>query len=245
MIFSDYANYNLGDDFKHIDWKAYARTEKFYVKRYEEDRNLTVHIIVDFSGSMDFGNKIKKYEYASMIALGFAYIAMKNNEKFVLSTFDDKLDFFRPRKGGAQLAKILAYLNDKKAFGSSKFEEALVKYKTLINSRALIIIISDFFYDTEQIKDILHRYKKNKIKLVQVLDIIERKMNIEGEYDLVDLESDERLKTFLDPYLRQKYFQRMEEHKAKVKKLCDEVGADFYSVGSNEEIFDVFYRIIS
>ena len=72
LIFSDYANYSQGDDFKHIDWKAYAKTEKLYVKRYEEDRNLTVHTVLDFSGSMDFGTKIKKYEYASMIALGFS-----------------------------------------------------------------------------------------------------------------------------------------------------------------------------
>src|SRR3989344_7680955 len=99
LIFRDYANYVYGDDFKSIDWRAYAKTEKLYVKKYEEDRNLTVHIILDFSGSMDFGSKIKKYEYASMIALGFSYIALKNNEKFVLSSFDDKLEFFKYKKG--------------------------------------------------------------------------------------------------------------------------------------------------
>src|SRR3989344_8933418 len=75
LIFRDYSNYVYGDDFKNIDWRVFARTEKLYVKKYEEDRNLTVHIILDFSGSMDFGSKIKKYEYASMIALGFSYIA--------------------------------------------------------------------------------------------------------------------------------------------------------------------------
>ena len=93
LIFKDYANYVYGDDFKNIDWRVFARTDKLLVKRYEEDRNLTVHIIIDFSGSMDFGSKIKKHEYASMIALGFSYIALENNERFVLSTFDDKLDF--------------------------------------------------------------------------------------------------------------------------------------------------------
>ncbi len=244
LIFSDYANYVYGDDFKHIDWKAYAKTEKLYVRKYEEDRNLTVHAIIDFSGSMDFGSKIKKYEYASMIALGFSYIAMKNNEKFVLSTFDDKLDFFRPRKGGRQLARMVAYLNSKKAVGVSKFEESLVKYKSLINSRSLIIIVSDFFYDVNSIKNILHRYKKNKIKLVQVLDSMEKNMGIEGDYDLIDLESDEKIRTFIDPYLRSKYFEKLEEHNAKITDACNEVGADFYSVGSDEEIFDAFYRII-
>src|SRR3989344_6349154 len=160
LIFSDYANYSFGDDFKNIDWKAYGRTDRLFVKRYEEDRNLTVHILIDLSGSMDFGNKIKKYDFASMIALGFSYIAMKNNEKFVLSTFDDKLEFFRPQKGKHQLASILQYLNNKKAGGVSSFEKSLLSYKNLISSKALIIIISDFFYDTNEIQAILHRYKR-------------------------------------------------------------------------------------
>lgn len=244
LIFRDYSNYTFGDDFRAIDWRAYARTEKLYVKRYEEDRNLTIHIILDFSGSMDFGAKTKKYEYGSMIALGFAYIALKNNEKFVLATFDDKLDFFRPRKGAGQIASMLHYLNSKKAVGVSSFENSLVKYKELVSSRAMVVVISDFFYDTEQVKGILHRYKKNKIILVQILDPLERKLDIEGDFDLHDLESDARLHTFVDPYLRKKYFEQLGLHQAKIRDACGDVKADFYVVGSDENIFDVFYKIL-
>jgi len=244
LIFRDYSNYVYGDDFKNIDWKVFGKTDKFYVKRYEEDRNLTVHIIIDFSGSMDFGSKIKKYEYASMIALGFSYISMKNNEKFVLSTFDDKLDFFRPSKGKQQVALILSYLNKKKAAGVSSFYDSLVKYKGLITSRSLIVIISDFFYDAQQIQNILHKYKRNKIVLIQVLDPIEKKLDFEGDYELVDLESDARLHTFVDPYLRKKYFEYLELHQNNIKRICGEVRANFYIAGSDENIFDVFYRIL-
>jgi len=198
-----------------------------------------------YSASMDFGTKIKKYEYASMIGLGFAYIAMGNNEKFVLSTFDDKLDVFRPKKGGRQLARMLEYLNTKKPIGLTNFESSLIKYQSLINSRALVIIISDFFYDLEQLNNVLHRYKKNKIKLIQVLDGIEKNMNIEGDYNLIDLESDARMKTFIDPYLRKKYYEKLEQHNNNIINMCSEVGADFYSVGTNEEIFDVFYKILN
>lgn len=244
LIFRDYANYSFGDDFKHIDWKAYAKTEKLFVKRFEEDRNLTVHIVIDFSGSMDFGAKIKKYECASMIGLGFAYIALKNNERFVLATFDDELDFFRPSRGIGQVASMLFYLNKKNAKGISSFEKSLLKYKQLISSRALVVIISDFFYDVEQIKNVLHRYKKNKIILVQVLDHLERNLDIEGDFDLLDLESDARLHTFVDPYLRKKYFQQLALHQEKIKEECKKVKAEFYVAGSDENIFDVFYRIL-
>lgn len=244
LIFRDYSNYVYGDDFKNIDWKVFGKTDKFYVKRYEEDRNLTVHIILDFSGSMDFGSKTKKYEYASMLGLGFSYIAMKNNEKFVLSTFDDKLDFFRPGKGRQQMASILSYLNKKKAAGVSSFYDSLVKYKGLVTSRSLIVFISDFFYDAQQIQNILHKYKRNKIVLIQVLDPIEKKLDFEGDYELVDLESDARMHTFVDPYLRKKYFEHLEGHQANIKRICGEVRADFYVAGSDESVFDVFYRIL-
>ena len=245
LIFKDYSSYTPGDDFKHIDWIVYGKTEKLYVKRYEEDRNLTVHILLDISGSMNFGNKLKKYEFGSMIALGFCYIAMKNNEKFVLSTFDDKLEFFKPKKGGRQLAAILSYLNNKTAKGVSSFEESLIKYKTLVHSRAMIVIISDFFYDIEQIKTILHRYKNNKIKLIQVLDVVEKKMDLEGEYNLVDLESDNKIRTYIDPLVRQEYFKRLQEHAVNIKNACTEVKADFYTVSNDESIFDIFYKVLS
>jgi len=244
LIFRDYANYVYGDDFKSIDWRAYAKTEKLYVKRYEEDRNLTVHIVLDFSGSMDFGSKTKKYEYASMLGLGFAHIALKNNEKFVLATFDDRLDFFRPRKGMGQIAAMLSYLNKKNAVGVSSFEKSLVTYKELVSSKALVVFISDFFYDIEQISNILHRYKKNRIILIQVLDPLEKKLDIDGNFDLIDLESNAKLETFIDPYLRKKYFEQLALHQTKIKDACSDVKAEFYTVGSDENIFDVFYKIL-
>lgn len=244
LIFRDYANYTFGDDFRSIDWKLYAKTDKLFVKRYEEDRNLTVHIIVDFSGSMDFGSKVKKYEYASMIGLGFAHLALRNNENFVLATFDDKLDFFKPKKGMGQITAMLGYLNKKKAEGVSDFYKSLISYKGLINSKALIVIISDFFYNIEHIKEILLRYKKNKIILVQTLDPIERKLDIEGDFNLEDLESNERMHTFIDPYLRKKYLEKLELHQGLIKEACGRVKADFYIASSDENIFDVFYRIL-
>ncbi len=244
LIFRDYANYSFGDDFKNIDWKAYARSGKLFVKRHEEDRNLTVHIIVDFSGSMDFGEKIKKYEYASMIALGFSYIAYKNNERFVLSIFDDKLDFVKPSRGRAQIASILEYLNNKKPAGQSRFFDSLARYKELIRSRSMVVIISDFFYDAEQIDQILRRFKKNKIVLIQVLDALEKNLNIEGDFRLVDLESSASMHTFIDPYVRKKYFEELNDHQAKIKDICNSIRADFHVASSDENVFDVFYRVL-
>ena len=86
IVISDFRPYTPGDDFRAIDWKVYARTDEFFIKKYEEERNLTTHVLLDVSKSMDYGTtKIKKFEYASMLALGFAYLSMRSNEKFNLS----------------------------------------------------------------------------------------------------------------------------------------------------------------
>src|SRR3989344_7468714 len=78
LVFKDHRMYARGDDVKLIDWKVYARTDDLYVKRYEEERSLSVHILIDCSASMNFGRKMKKFDYASMIGVGFAYLAMKD-----------------------------------------------------------------------------------------------------------------------------------------------------------------------
>src|SRR3989338_2818372 len=169
LVFKDYAAYTYGDDFRYIDWKKYAKTEHLYIKRYEEERNVTIHVVVDASGSMAFKSKeTTKFEYAGMIGLGFAYLALRNNERFVLSTFSDKLEFFRAQKGTAQLANILNYLNTKTPGGETHFAGSLAAYKKLIHSKAVVVILSDFLYPTEELKDALYRYRKNKIILVQI-----------------------------------------------------------------------------
>ena len=78
--------YVPGDDFRHIDWNIYARTNKFFIRRFEEERNLIVHILLDSSASMDYGKDITKFEYSAMVGLGFTHMAMKNNEKFTFAT---------------------------------------------------------------------------------------------------------------------------------------------------------------
>jgi len=245
MIFKDHSIYTPGDDFRAIDWKVFARTDKLFVKSFEEERNLVVHIIVDYSGSMGFGlGKIKKSDYAAMIGLGFAYMALRNNEKFVLSTFADKLEMFKPKKGRKQLIAILDYLNERKPKGVSNFAVSFSKYKKLINTRSFVVIVSDFLYDIKQIKQVLYRYKQHDIALVQVLDKLEMDLDLDGDYKLTDSETKEHMRTFITPYTRQRYHEQLDEHKAEIKNACDEVGAKFFSFSTNKPIFDAFYEML-
>jgi uncharacterized protein (DUF58 family) len=245
LIFKDHAIYSPGDDYRAIDWKAFARLDKLFVKRFEEERNLTVHIVVDYSGSMGFGQKIKKYEYADMLALGFAYLAMRHNERFVVSTFSDRLEVFKPKRGRNNLMRVLDYLNEKKPKGLSKFGESLAAYKKRVDTRSYIVILSDFLYQPEEVKEAIARYKDHQVVLIQVLDRIETKLDLEGDFKLVDVETDESLRTFLSPYSRKRYIEQMAEHQAKIQRICDEIGAKFFVVDTEYPIFDAFYQVLS
>lgn len=245
LIFKDHSIYTPGDDFRTIDWKVFARTDKLFVKSYEEERNLVVHIVVDFSGSMGFGlGKTKKSDYASMIGLGYAYMALRNNEKFVLSTFAEKLEMFKPKKGKKQILTILDYLNNRKPKGKSNFELSMAQYKQLINNKSMVVIISDFLYDVKQIQAVLQRYRQHDIILVQVLDKLETDLDLDGDFKLLDSETKEHMRTFITPYTRQKYLEQLEEHKASIKNVCDEVGAKFFSFSTGKPVFDAFYEMV-
>lgn len=245
LIFKDHALYTPGDDFRAIDWKVLARLDKLFIKRFEEERNLTVHVIIDYSGSMGFGQKVKKYEYADMLGLGFCYMAMKHNERFVVSTFADRLEVFKPKRGRSNLMRVLEYLNERKPKGLSKLEASLAAYKKRINTRSYVVILSDFLYSPEEIKSAIKRYKDHHVVLIQVLDKTETELNIEGDFKLVDAESDDTLRTFISPYARKNYLQEMAEHQAKIKKACDEIGAKFFVFSSEYPIFNAFYEVLN
>ena len=95
--FKDYRIYAPGDDIRMIDWKVFARTDNYFIKVQEEEKNLVVHTLIDKSSSMDFGKPVTKFDYASMIGLGFSYLAVRENEKFQFATFADTLDVFQPK----------------------------------------------------------------------------------------------------------------------------------------------------
>ncbi len=243
MVFADRRMYVPGDDTKSIDWKVFARTNQLHIKLYEAERSLTTHIIIDFSASMGFGKNISKTEYASMLGLGFAYLALRKNEKFVMSTFSDNLDVFKPKKGKKQLVSIVDYLNKKKPSGHSRLYYSLSNYKKLIKSRSLIVIISDFLYDVSEVRNAIYSLKNNELVLIQLLDATERDISLKGDFHLKDVESGAKIRTFIGPLLKKFYSKNLQEHQSAIQKVADEVKAKFFRVYTDESIFDVFYKI--
>jgi uncharacterized protein (DUF58 family) len=244
LIFSDYKDYVPGDDFRSVDWKVYARTDKFFIKQFEEERNMTVHIVVDASASMDYGKKITKFDYASMIGMGFAYMALKNNEKFNFSTFAEGLNYLRARKGWNQLLNILSILEKLKITGKSEFSKTFDEYKKLLRSKSFMVIISDFLYDLEEIKAVLSRFTKHEVIVIQVLDPDERRLPLYGDVILEDSELHHRLRTFISNRLLSSYRNKIEGHIHAIKDVCEHLDHDFISVTTDTPIFETFYNVL-
>jgi uncharacterized protein (DUF58 family) len=243
----DHREYFPGDDLKFVDWKVYARTEKLFIKRFEEEKSLTTHILVDASNSMNFGShKYTKYDFASMLALGFAYLVTKENEKFsVVSYNTDLRDILQPRRGKRQFFRAINLLNTQKLGGMTNMEKVGGKYADLIKTRSLCIIVSDFLEPIEGIrKGIFHLAKKSRNMIViHVADPVEKRLELQGDVKLYDLESNQIKKIFFTPQLRRDYGVKFMAHMERVRQVCDDVGADFFSVTSDEPVFDIFFQI--
>ena len=244
ISFKEHRIYAPGDDIRLIDWNVYARTDDFYIKNFEEERNLTVHIIVDYSESMNFGKKFTKFDFACMLGVGFAYLAMKENEKFQFSTFSEDINVFQPKKGMSQLASMVYYLNSLKTKGLSRLLDAITHYKKFIVGKSMIILISDFLISIDEVKEALYRLGRHEVKIIHILDSVEKDLALAGDHILKDSETKEELRTNISPSLRTKYQDMLDEHAKEIEKACITLGYGYHLITTDKALFDAFYEIL-
>jgi uncharacterized protein (DUF58 family) len=240
-----FREYDSSDALKDIDWKAYARTEKLYVRQFEEEKTLTTHILLDASKSMDYPEKgTSKFEYSAMLAAGFAYMVTKYNDRFAISTFTEEIDINKPSRGRKNLMRAIERLTDLELSGKTSIGEAVMKYSREIKSRSLVILISDFMQEPEAIETALHRLSDHDLIVIQVLDPTEKVLPLQGNSKLVDLETGEEIRTYVSDKFKERYIQKLDDHSARIKKTCMKVGAEFYIFTTDTPVFSAFYHTI-
>lgn len=240
-----FREYDPSDALKDIDWKAYARTEKLYVRQFEEEKTLTTHILLDASKSMDYPEKgTSKFEYSAMLAAGFAYMVTKYNDRFAISTFTEEIDINKPSRGRKNLMRAIERLSDLELSGKTSIGEAVTKYSREIKSRSLVILISDFMQEPESIETALHRLSDHDLIVIQVLDPTEKVLPLQGNSKLVDLETGEEIRTYISDRFKERYTKKLDDHSARIKKTCMKVGAEFYIFTTDTPVFSAFYHTI-
>ncbi|MGC9514561.1 DUF58 domain-containing protein [Methanocrinis sp.] len=237
-----YREYRKGDDFKFVDWKVYARTEKLYVREHEEERSLAVHLLLDASSSMAYGDK---FAFASKVSVGFAYMAIKENEKFSISKFGEMLEPGETRGGRRNLFWAMEDLDRTAPSGGTDFRRTAEQFDLTIRSTSLVVVVSDLLDDVESIINAIYKLSSHDLILIQVLDPAEAEMDFEGDLRFIDMESKESVMTRVTPKVREEYKAKMKEHDARIRETCDAVGADLFTYTTDTPIFEVFSDVNS
>jgi uncharacterized protein (DUF58 family) len=196
MTFSEVRQYQFGDDVRAIDWNVTARYNEPYIKVFEEERELTLMLMVDISGSENFGTKNQlKSEIVTEIAATMAFSATQNNDKIGLILFSDQIELYiPPKKGKSHVLRIIRELIEfQPKSNKSDLSQALKFLSGTQKKKAIVFLISDFIVEDDYEKTLKIASKRHDITGVRVYDIREEKMPNIGMVDFVDAETNERI----------------------------------------------------
>jgi uncharacterized protein (DUF58 family) len=231
--FAEYRKYVQGDDLRRVDWRAYGRTERYYVKEFEADTNLRCCMVLDTSGSMQFGSAgVSKIEYARQLAGALAYLAVQQGDAVGLSCVANQLlADLPPRRNPAHLAAIFDVLEQAEPQGETELVPILHELAETVGQRALIVIFSDFFLPIAELRDCFEhlRFRKHDITAFQLLDPVELAFEFQRPVRFLDMEGGASV--FADPTeIADRYHQAVAEFLADFKQMMLESGTDYHRV---------------
>ncbi len=197
--FAQHRPYMPGDPLRNIDWKVYSRTDRFFVKEYEEETNLKAYLLLDTSGSMGYSSaSVSKLQYASYLAAALSYLMLKQRDSVGLVVFDEKIKAYLPPKSTAShLNVLLSHLDGLTPSQTTNISETLHQMADRIKRRGLIILLSDLFDTPEAVLSGLKhfRHRKHEVILFHILDPKERFFNFPQEAVFRDLETRQEITT--------------------------------------------------
>jgi len=228
--FAEHRQYNKGESIKHIDWKLFARTEKLYTKRFEEETNLRCHIIIDRSSSMYFPEEgFNKIRFSVYAAASLIYLMKKQRDAVALSVFSDEVEFVSQAKSSMVHAKMLfnkleQILASQQKNVNSNISKALHQIAETIHQRSLVIVFSDFMQSgNDDLYAALQHLKYNKHEVI-LFDVKDKNAELlfdfkNRPYQFIDSESGEKLKLHPNA-VKDNYLKALEEYEAKLKLKC-------------------------
>ena len=239
--FAEHRQYMPGDPIRYLDWKVYGKTDRFYIKEYEEETNLRAYLIMDGSGSMGYSsNGMTKLEYGSYLAASLAYLMLKQQDSVGLLIFDTKLrKYIPPRSVKKHLHVLLKELSDLGAREETDLGESLHELARRVRRRGLIILISDLLDDEEKvIRGLkLFRHRKHEVIVFHVLDPYEVSFPFEHEVILKDMETGEEIPAV--PWeVRKEYREKVAAWINRYRTVLRQSGIDYVPVRTSTT-FDV------
>ena len=244
--FADHKSYGIGDETKHIDWRVFARTDKYFIKRYEDETNLRVYLVLDRSASMNYasGEGPTKFEFASRLAAAVGYVIVKARDSIGLFLHGEKVDVRMDAGNSFQhLNNLLKHVQSHPPGGGSDLAKTLHEIASSVRRGALVVVLSDLLGDEEEIvKALAHlRKQRHDVIVLQTLDPAELDLNLTKPCELLDLETGEELP--INPRgLAEEYHEIFGEFLEHYKKACAGMNIDYRVVPTNQPL-ESFVRV--
>ena len=248
--FAEHRQYMPGDSIRDIDWKVYAKSDRYYIKQYEEETNLKAYILMDCSASMGYASddkRVSKFDYVLTLAASLSYMMLKQRDAVGLVTFADKINrYIPPRSATGHLHALLQQFSELETASTTDLALPLHEMAERIRRRGLIIIISDLFDDPEKIiSGIKHfRHRNHEVIVFQVLDPRERDFAFSGEAIFEDMETGERITT-LPWQIKGDYRRQFDSMADLIQAECRQARVDYHLLDTSTPFDKALYAFLS
>ncbi|MEM9645600.1 MAG: DUF58 domain-containing protein, partial [Planctomycetota bacterium] len=245
--FAEYRRYVPGDDLRRLDWRAYGRTDRFYVKEFEADTNLRAHLVLDTSGSMDFiGKGAKKIEYAKRLLAALAHLAIQQGDAVGLTNIAESItQTIPPRRTPSHLRGLYDVLENTTAGGVTRLADRLHEFAETTRQRALVVIASDLFVDLSELREAIDhlRFSKHDVAIFHLLDRQELDFAFSRPTRFLDMEGEDHV--FADPNdISDRYHSALAGYLRDMSRMMLEAGVDYHRVVTDQNDEHVLSRFL-
>jgi uncharacterized protein (DUF58 family) len=245
--FAEYRKYVPGDDLRRLDWRTYGRTDRYYVKEFEADTNLRLCLVVDTSGSMNFGSVgMTKLDYATRVAASLAYLAVQQGDAVGLSCVADKIvQNIPPKRNPAHLKLLFDTLELAKPSGETKLDVILHEIAETVRQRALVIIISDFFIEPSILRNCFEhlRFRHHDVAAFHLLDPEELSFPFQRPTRFIDLEGGPAI--FAEPSeIADRYQKALKGYLDELKQVVLTTAVDYQRIDIAESYESMLTRFL-
>jgi uncharacterized protein (DUF58 family) len=229
--FSEHRKYTSGDNISDIDWAVFAKTDRFYIKKFQAETNLTGYLVMDLSGSMGYTyrQELTKFEYGISLAAALGYLMIHQQDPVGLIAFDQQVrQSLAPKSKRTQLGNILSLLASLKPAGETQIAKSLQQVASMIRHRSLVMVFSDLLGDPDPIYKSLHRLRHSghDVILFHILDEAEALFPFHGMLELEDNETSERIEVDADA-IKADYLEEVAAFRGGFKKECNGARIDY------------------
>lgn len=246
--FAEHKEYTPGDEIKHIDWKAYGRLDRYYVKKFEHETNLQAFFVIDASASMGYGAEgtLTKFEYAATLATTLGWLLLRQQDAIGLVKYDESVtEVLPPRARGTHLAAVAQALETTRVARGTNLEPALARLVEFSKKRGMVFVLSDFFNDAERPFKMLRNLvgRGHDVTVFQILDGDELTFPFREMTLFEGMESSAKL--LVEPEIvRREYLQRMKAHQQTIREAALDAQAGYELIDTREAVGEVVLRFL-